>query len=330
MDETDASVGPGDARGGGDRHRSDALTFRGDPAELYTIHSEAAAELEGTNPVLIVALDGYVDAGSGVELAVKLLQTDFPTETVVTFDADGLIDYRSRRPGLTFASNAFTEYDTPHLTIDRLRDGAGNPFLLLTGPEPDLSWEKFCAAVRQVIDTLGVRLTIALMAIPMGVPHTRPAGMSVHATRPELLPTTQNWIGSVEVPGHISGLLEYRLGESGHAAMGFAVHVPHYLARGEYPLATRNLLTAAADAAGLELPTESLDESITQAEAELAKQMSEHVEITEVVHALEKQYDAFMAANGNSLLNTTEPIPTADEIAAQFEAYLANQDGAEG
>lgn len=306
---------------------SDRLGYRGRAEELYEIDRDLAEELAGTAPVLIVALDGYVDAGSGVEIAVKALKHDADRATVVTFDADGLIDYRSRRPGLTFSGNAFTAYDTPHLTIERLRDATGTPFLLFTGPEPDLHWEKFCAAVRQVIDRLGVRLTITLMAIPMGVPHTRPTGMSVHATSPDILPESQNWIGSVEVPGHVSGLIEYRLGETGHAAIGFAAHVPHYLARSDYPIVARTLIDAAANSAGLVLPTDSLEGSITAMRAELAKQIDEHGEIAEVVHALEKQYDTFMAANGNSLLSQSEPLPTADELAAQFEAYLAGQDG---
>lgn len=311
-------------------HGPDRPRFRGDPADLYEIDTSVAAELAGTNPVMIVALDGYVDAGSGVELVVRELQHKLPRETVVTFDADGLVDYRSRRPGLTFEANAFTRYDTPRLVMERVRDAAGNPFVLFTGPEPDLSWEKFCAAVQQVIDRLGIRLTISLMAIPMGVPHTRPTGMSVHATAPELLPETTNWVGSIEVPGHASGLLEFRLGESGRAAVGFAVHVPHYLARSEYPIAARRLIDAVADTGGLVLPTDGLDSAIGTVQAQLAKQVAEHGEVAEVVHALEKQYDAFVAANGTSLLAEGGPLPTADELGAQFEAYLANQDGHDG
>lgn len=305
--------------------------FRGDPAELYRIDAAIAEELAGAEPVMIVALEGYVDAGSGVELAVNHLRAELPHEPVVTFDADGLIDYRSRRPALTFEQNAFTAYDTPNLVIERLRDATGTPFLLFSGPEPDLSWEKFCVAIGQVIDRLGVRLTLSLMAIPMGVPHTRPTGMSVHATDPALLPPeATNWIGRVEVPGNVSGLLEYRLGETGHAAMGFAAHVPHYLARSEYPVVTRTLIEAAADAAGLVLPTDGLNEAIEEISRQLATQIAEHGEIAEVVHALEKQYDAFIAANGTGLLADGGPLPTADELGAQFEAFLANQDGADG
>ncbi len=300
--------------------------FRGDPAELYDIDAEAAEELAGSSPVMIVALDGYVDAGSGVELAVKELRERLPHRTVVTFDADALVDYRSRRPGLTFESNSFTAYDTPNLVIERLRDETGTPFLLFTGPEPDLSWEKFAAAVAGIVDTFAIRLMISLMAIPMGVPHTRPTGMSTHATKPELIPDATNWIGTVEVPGHATGLLEYRLGEAGRAALGFAAHVPHYLTRTEYPETARTLIQAAADASGLLLPTSGLDESAAAVQAQLTEQMTEHSEVAEVVHALERQYDAFVSASGHSLLAQSAPLPTADELGAQFEAYLAKQD----
>ncbi len=300
--------------------------FRGDPAELYQVDADAAQELADTNPAMIVALDGYVDAGSGVALAVKELRRALPHHPVVTFDADGLIDYRSRRPPLTFASNSFTSYDTPKLVIERLRDESGTPFLLFTGPEPDLAWEKFTAAVQQVIERLGVRLTITLAAIPMGVPHTRPTGMSAHATSPELIPDATNWIGTVQVPGHATGLLEFRLGESGKAALGFAAHVPHYLTRTEYPETARTLIQAAADASGLLLPTSGLDESAAKVQKQLAEQIAEHSEVAEVVQELERQYDAFVSASGHSLLADSAPLPTADELGAQFEAYLARQD----
>lgn len=320
--------GTGGTMGAMDGHDGAMPRFSGEASALYRIDPEIAAELADSEPVMIVALEGYVDAGSGVELVVDRLRADSSPEPVVTFDADALVDYRSRRPALTFEHNEFTEYDMPHLMIERLRDATGTPFLLFTGPEPDLSWEKFCAAVTEVIDALGVRLTISLMAIPMGVPHTRPTGMSVHATTPDLLPPdATNWIGRVEVPGNVSGLLEYRLGESGHAALGFAAHVPHYLARSEYPVVARTLIEATAECGGLVLPTEGLDHAIAQMQEQLATQIAEHGEVAEVVHALEKQYDAFIAENGTGLLADGGPLPTADELGAQFEAFLANQDG---
>ena len=159
-----------------------------DPGELYELHLEQQQIDDLREPVMIVALDGYIDAGSGVRLAVTKLLTSLEHSVLATFDVDQLIDYRARRPILTYQANAFTHYEAPELVIHQLSDSDGTPFLLLCGPEPDSQWERFVAAVGQIADRFQVRLTVGLMAIPMAVPHTRPTGMSSHATRAGLLP----------------------------------------------------------------------------------------------------------------------------------------------
>lgn len=298
----------------------------GEPAELYELHLEVPELDELADPVLVLALDGYVDAGAAVRLAVGELLERLPHVTVATFDVDQLLDYRSRRPTLTFQHSAFTGYEEPRLQVDLLRDEAGTPFLLMTGPEPDVQWERFIAAVGQIADRWQVRLTATLTAIPMGVPHTRPAGMSAHATRPQLLGEHTDWVGTIEVPGHATGLLEYRFGQTGRDAIGFAAHVPHYLSRSEYPQTAKELIGALADAGGLLLPTSGLDEPAERVRAQLAEQVAENAEVAQVVLALEQQYDAFVAAQGKGLLASERPLPTADELGAQFEAFLADRE----
>lgn len=297
-----------------------------EPGELYELHLERDEIELLSEPVLLVALDGYIDAGSGVRLAVEHLLTTQPNTVIATFDIDQLIDYRARRPILTYQQNAFTDYQQPELQMRVLTDTDGTAFLLLSGPEPDTQWERFIAAVGQIADRFAVRLTVGLMAIPMGVPHTRPTGMSSHATRPGLLPDQEDWLGVIQVPGHAVGLLEYRFGHAGRDAIGFAAHVPHYIARSDYPETARTLIQATADATGLLLPTRGLDEAAAKVQAELAKQIQDNAEVAEVVKGLEQQYDAYVSATGQSLLAQSAPLPTADELGAQFEAFLADRE----
>lgn len=298
----------------------------GEPGELYELHLERPEiDLLG-EPVLIVALDGYIDAGSGVRLAVDHLLTNLEHTVVATFDVDQLIDYRARRPTLTYQSNAFTAYQAPELVVHQLTDTNGTTFLMLSGPEPDNQWERFVAAVGQVADRFAVRVTVGLMAIPMGVPHTRPMGMSSHATRAGLLPEQEDWLGTIAVPGHAVGLLEYRFGRAGRDTIGFAAHVPHYIARSDYPETARTLLQATSDATGLFLPTGGLDDAAADVREELAKQVADNVEVAEIVRALEQQYDAYVSATGHGLLAQSAPLPTADELGAQFEAFLADRE----
>ena len=48
---------------------------------------------------------------------------------------------------MIFMEDHWESYDEPTLGIHLLRDDAGTPFLLFAGPEPDLHWERFIAAV---------------------------------------------------------------------------------------------------------------------------------------------------------------------------------------
>jgi predicted ATP-grasp superfamily ATP-dependent carboligase len=295
-----------------------------DPDELYEV-SEDDPELAG--PVLIVGLTGFVDAGNAARLACQHLLARPDQRPVATFDLDQLLDYRSRRPVMVFVEDHWEDYDEPRLQVVRLADAAGTPFLLLTGPEPDLQWERFCAAVRHLIDRFGVGLTVGLNSIPMAVPHTRPTGITAHATRRELIRGHEPWLQRVRVPGSAANLLEYQLGEAGRDAMGFAVHVPHYLAQTDYPDAAETLLDSVSRATGLRLPTDELRTAAASVRTEIDEQVDQSDEVAAVVRALEQQYDAFLRGRqGNDLLDTgSGALPTADELGAELERFLAER-----
>jgi hypothetical protein len=161
----------------------------------------------------------------------------------------------------------------------------------------------------------------------MAVPHTRPTGITAHATRRELIAGYEPWLRRVQVPGGVGHLLEYRLGQAGRDAIGFAVHVPHYLAQSDYPAAAERLLTAVSKATGLLLPTEDLRRAADLARAEIDQQVSQADEAASVVRSLEAQYDAFVRGQqaNNLLADTTGPLPTADELGAELERFLAEQ-----
>jgi len=212
--------------------RSEAVVL--DPEELYEVDSDVP---DLTGAVLLHHFEGFMDAGSAGRLTAEHLLSSFEHRVVARFDVDRLIDYRSKRPLMTYMTDHWAEYQAPELVVELLHDTNGTPFLLLTGPEPDHEWERFTTAIRALNERWGVRLTVGMHGIPMGVPHTRPLGVTGHATRPELVGDFQPVLNRLQVPGSVSALLEFRLGENGHDAVGFAAHVPHYLAQASYPAA---------------------------------------------------------------------------------------------
>jgi proteasome assembly chaperone (PAC2) family protein len=294
-----------------------------DPHALYELTDRLPAL---DRPIMIQALTGFVDAGSAVQLAREHLLATLDGEPVAEFDVDQLLDYRSRRPPMIFVEDHWESYEQPRLSLHLLRDAGQTPLLLLSGPEPDIQWERFIAAVGQLVDRLGVRLTIGLNAIPMAVPHTRPVGVTAHATRPELLGDRESWLQRVQVPASVGNLLEFRLGERGADAMGYAAHVPHYLAQTTYPQAAEVLLTSVSQSTGLLLPTDALRTAGEAVRAEVDKQVAEDEQAGRLVASLEQQYDAFLRGReGTNLLAQTGPLPTADELGAELERYLAEQ-----
>ena len=292
-----------------------------DPRELYEL-TEDLPDLG--RPVLIQALTGFVDAGNATLLLREHLRTTLGAREVARFAADELIDYRSRRPPMIFLEDHWEHYEEPALGLYLLHDDAGTPFLLLAGPEPDLLWERFIAAVTDLVERFHVRLTVGINAIPMAVPHTRPVGMTAHATRTELITGYEPWLRRVQVPGSAGNLLEFRLGQRGHDAMGFAVHVPHYVAETAYPAATLELLGAVSRATGLLLPSGDLRAAADVVRADVDKQIAQNEEAALLVRGLEEQYDAFLRGRrGTDLLAETQPLPSAEELGAELERFLA-------
>lgn len=281
---------------------------------------------DGRGPVLVHALEGFSDAGHAIRLAATHLRKALKTELVASFAIDELLDYRSRRPLMTFKTDHFTHYEDPELSLYALHDSVGTPFLLLAGMEPDLTWERFITAVRLLAERLGVRRTIGLGTIPMAVPHTRPVTLTAHSNNRELIADHQPWISEVQVPSSASNLLEYRMAQHGHEVVGFTVHVPHYLAQTDYPAAAQVLLEQVAKTASLQFPVAALAEAAADIQAKIDEQVQGSPEVAQVVAALERQYDAFVAAQENrSLLARDEDLPSGDELGAEFERFLAQQ-----
>jgi len=294
-----------------------------DPHGLY----ELADDLPTLDsPVLVQALTGFVDAGSAIQLSREHLLEQLTGEILATFDLDQLLDYRSRRPAMVFVEDHWESYEQPSLALHLLRDQLGVPFLLLAGPEPDLQWERFIGAVTGLIERLGVRLTVGLNAIPMAVPHTRPVSVTAHATDERLIGDHESWLQRVQVPASVGNLLEFRLGESGHDAMGYAAHVPHYLAQATYPAAAELLLDSVSASTGLALPTGQLRQAAALIREEVDKQVADDEQASRLVASLEQQYDAFLRGRrGDLLADSTGPLPTAEELGAELERFLAEQ-----
>jgi predicted ATP-grasp superfamily ATP-dependent carboligase len=277
--------------------------------------------------VLVHDLAGDFDAAHASALAGAHLLASLPHRVIARFDADSLVDYRAHRPRMTFSSDHYESFTPPEILLYAVEDDGGAEFLLLHGTEPDFAWERFVAAVAGLVERLGVTTVAALQAIPMPVPHTRPVTVTAHGTRRQLIEDYPVYWGELRIPGNVSALLELRLGEAGVDALGVAAHVPHYLAQATYPAASQTLLEHLSRLTGLHLPSDALREAAETNRTEIDAEIARSPENTAVVAALEEQFDAFTAAHESTgLLGPAGNVPSAEEIGAEFERFLADQD----
>ncbi|NVM96929.1 proteasome assembly chaperone family protein [Arthrobacter wenxiniae] len=299
-----------------------------DPESLYALNEVLLEDedLRGLN--LLMSFTGFSDAGQVIHQIAGELIDQLAAEPVAVFDVDQLIDYRSRRPRITFTEDHLSDYKAPSLVLYRMIDALGKPFLFLFGSEPDLQWERFTLAVLGLVRRLDVNLTAWVHSVPMPVPHTRPIGATVHGNRPELIEGISAWKTTLDIPSAIGHVIEYRLAAEGRNVVGYAIHVPHYLADAEYPPAAVAGLEYLGAAASLMLPSERLREAGRAVERQITEQVEGSAEVQAVVRNLEKQYDEHSdGTERRSLLaGDNDELPDADELGAAVEAYLASRD----
>ena len=282
---------------------------------LYTI--EHSAEEPVSPRVLLHHFDGAMDAGHAGALAIEQLLMTLPHERMATFDVDTLVDYRARRPIMTYATHTYESAVMPELALDLVQED----LLVLHGAEPDFRWNEFVGAVTHLVVSMGVSRAVGMTGLPLATPHTRPTYVHHHGNRPELLPDQPDFFGRVEVPGSMSAFLELRLGQAGLDSRGLSAGIPHCVARDDSRAGAAALLAAVSASTGLALPVGDLEAAASINRAEIDAEAAGQPEVAAVVSALEAQYDAVAPVSSTELAHLVD-VPSADEIGARLEAFL--------
>jgi hypothetical protein len=287
-------------------------------SELVKIHRWPTLE----RPVLVMALEGWVDAGLAASTAAGALRNGMPYELLADFDADALIDHRARRPVQRITNGVNTGLTWPELRLEVATNPTGRSVLLLTGPEPDMRWHQWTAEVVQLVSRLGVEMVVGLGAFPAPVPHTRPVRLISTGNDPEQAGRIGFLPATLDVPAGAQGVLEYSFGEAKIPTVGLWARVPHYAAALPYPAASIALLSELANLAGLEIATGELDDAAATATAQIDQLISGSEEHTAMVAQLEVQHDN---EEGMSATAFEGQLPSGEEIAAELERFLKGQ-----
>lgn len=286
---------------------------------LYVLH--ARPELDG--PVLIMAPEGWIDAGLGGASALGTLLSSIDTEVVATFDIDELLDHRARRPMARIVDGVYDDLSWPEIELRSGHDREGRAVLILVGPEPDHRWRAFADAVAELAGLLGVRLLVGLGAFPAPVPHSRPGRLAATATTAELANRVGVVGGTLEVPAGVLVAIERRFAEAGIPAIGLWARVPHYAAAMPYPEASALLLEGLAEVSGIAVDVSSLREAADATRTRLDELTARSAEHTAMLRQLESRVDA--EASDLAAGNWGNDLPSGDELAAELERFLRDE-----
>jgi proteasome assembly chaperone (PAC2) family protein len=303
--------GPG-GPGGGDFGGS-GLT------ELFVVHSEPVLD----QPLLVVSLEGWVDAGLGATTAVAALLGQGETEPLVTFNGEHFLDQRARRPVARIVNGVTSELTWPHTVVRQGKDAAGRDMLFLVGPEPDFHWRSFIDAVVGLARSWRVRMVVGLGAFPAPAPHTRPVRLAATAPAESANLIEQVGIvqGELEVPAGVLAALELAFGAAGTPAVSLWARVPHYVAAMPFPEASAALVEGLAGVGGLTLDSAALRRAADSSRRQVDQLISDNAEHQAMVRKLEESIDA---SEGNAM--GVESVPSGDEIAAELERFLRGEE----
>ncbi|MBA3268743.1 MAG: PAC2 family protein [Acidimicrobiia bacterium] len=290
-----------------------------DRSALYVVHSRPALE----EPVLVMAPEGWIDAGLGGATALATLLESLDTEVVATFDADDLLDHRARRPTARIVDGVYDDLIWPEIEVRAGHDVDGHDVLVLVGPEPDHRWRAYAEAVGEMAESFGVRMLVGLGAFPAPVPPTRSGSLAATATSAELAQSVGVVDGTLEVPAGVLVAVERRFAEIGIPAVGLWARVPHYAAALAYPEASVLLLDGLAKVAGVVVDTDALEDAAEATRQRLDELTANSAEHSALVGQLEARVDA--EADEGLAPGGWENLPTADELGAEVERFLQGE-----
>ena len=276
--------------------------------------------------VLVVALDGWTDAGMGGTTAAEHLRERLGAVRLGTFDVYALYDYRDRRPALDIDRGRLGEVRWPELAVDLISPASGPQLVLVSGPEPDLSWRGLTDDLADLAGRWDLRRYVGFGSVPGPIPHTRPVRVVCTSNDPVLLARMGAAHERMTVPASCQVAIEAGLGAQGLTTLGMWVRIPHYVG-GVYPDAARALLERLSAHLGTHVDLSALDRDMVENRQRLDAAASSSAEVRAHVAELERLYDDLDLEAGTGPEDVAAPlsdveVPSGDELAAEIEQFL--------
>ena len=275
------------------------------------------------DPLLVLALDGWIDARLAAAGAAEVLCDQLDTITVARFSTDELLDYRARRPIAHLVDGVMRGLTWPSLELRAATDESGNELLLLVGAEPDRLWHQFTDEVVTLALDFGVRMCVGLGAYPFAAPHTKAPRIACTASTAGL--ADLGFLrASLDFPAGVQAGVEQGCDERGVPSLGLWAQIPHYVpATMPFPAGSLALVEALARVGELSLPVGDLPSAAVATRQRLDELIAQNPEHLAMLRQLEEAWDQAEPATDTPF--AASDLPSGDELMAELEEFLRDQ-----
>lgn len=302
-----------------------------------TVEWTPEGQLDVESPVMIVAFEGWNDAGDVATATIEHLALSWEARQIAEIGGDDFFDYLDQRPIVKHAAGVSRTVEWPRIVVSVCRpDGFPHDVLLVRGPEPALKWRRFASEFVDLVDTLEVSQVVLLGAYLADVPHTRPVPLTGTAFSRQRVDGMGVRASDYEGPTGMSGVLQQLLTEAGVPALSLWAGVPHYVASPPNPRGTEAVLSWLSENLGLAVPMDVLRvQSRTWAE-KVDVAAAEDEDLRDYIQSLEDRMDEENGITvgvdpepdrGRASDGEAMPLVDGEAIAAEFERFLRGDRG---
>lgn len=261
--------------------------------------------------VLLIAFEGWNDAGSAATTAIDILAAEWDADHVANLEGEDYYDLQVNRPMVSRAEDGTRVVAWPGTDVYAGTLPSGRTVVLMHSIEPSLRWRAFVAELLEVARGYGVTEIYSLGALLADVPHTRPLPTSATSASERVRTTLGLRESDYEGPTGIVGVFDASAAAAGYDSVSLWVSVPHYVSDMPSPKATKALIDALATMLDEPIDVPDLVGDSERWEEAVSELTEENPEITGYVTQLESNRDA-----------ADSPDATGEAIAAEFERYL--------
>jgi len=270
-------------------------------------------------PLLVVAFEGWNDAGDAASLAVGYLANTWNATRFAWIDPEEFFDFTETRPQVRIVSGHTRDIEWPDTELLSAEvPGTGRDVVFVRGVEPHLKWRTFCSAITGAAQEIGVEMAVVLGALLADVPHTRPVRVSGNTNDRELAGRLGLGTSTYEGPTGIIGVISDSFQKAGISTASFWASVPHYVHQVPSPKAALALVERSAAMIGARVNPLELRVAAEEYERQVSERVADDEDAAAYVAQLEEADDA--DPNPRTMLGDLPADP--GELADEVERFL--------